>query len=97
MPKFRQIAHGVVTAVQITEDTASSIQSYNPETGQMEMVAGGIGDWIVSQGTQLQIIKDEDFRALYHPADKVITPVPPTNLDDGEDNPEPWTAWNKEK
>ncbi|MCG9134477.1 hypothetical protein J5I95_22660 [Candidatus Poribacteria bacterium] len=97
MPKFRQIAHGVVNAIQITEETASSIETYNPDTGQMELVEGEIGDWIVSQGTQLQIVKDKEFRALYHPVDKVIAPIPPTDLNDGDDNPQPWTEWNTEE
>lgn len=96
MPRFRQIAHGVVDARQITDKT-QEIQAYNAETDKMETIVGEKGDWVVTQGTQVQIVKDEEFRALYHPVDKVIPPIPPTNLDDGEDDPEPWKTWNEEK
>lgn len=96
MPKFRQIALGVVEATQITESSINSIEAYSPETGKMESIKGEVGDWIVTQGTQIQILTDEEFKALYHPDDKVIPPIPPTDLNDGDDNPEPWQEWNKE-
>jgi len=97
MPKYRQIAMGVVEATQITESSINTIEAFSAETGKTESIKGEVGDWIVTQGTQIQIMKDDDFKALYHPVDKVIPPIQPTDLNDGEDNPQPWTAWHKEK
>lgn len=96
MPKFMQIAYGVVEARQITDDSVNRIQKFNTETACMEEIVGEVGDWIVVQGTQVQIIKASDFDALYHPVDKVIPPIPPTELDDGDDNLNPWIEWNNE-
>lgn len=95
MPKFRQIAMGVVEATQITEGSINNIDALCAETGQMENIKGEVGDWIVTQGTQIQILTDEEFKTLYHPVDKVIPPIRPTDLNDGDDNPQPWEEWNK--